>query len=168
MGGRAVIETEKAALISPDELYRYWLSRLWDAKLPALVVAGLNPSTADGKKDDPTIRKCIGFAQRWGYGSLLMVNLFAYRATDPKAMMRVAEPVGPDNDQWLTSSVGGRTVLCAWGKNGAHLNRAAAVYKLIAPVAGALYCLGTTNEGQPRHPLYVPYSRAPEPFVLAA
>src|SRR5882724_4976365 len=88
------------AVLSDCERYRYALWRRW-AERPAVLFVGLNPSTADALQDDPTIRRCIRFAKAWGYGALYMGNLFAFRATDPRAMKAEADAVGPDNDGWL-------------------------------------------------------------------
>lgn len=114
---------------------------------------GLNPSTADEVEDDRTIQRCVNFAKRWGYGSLCMVNLFAYRATSPKAMLAHADPIGVDNDRWLVEFADdAAVVVAAWGASGTHLQRDQAVIRLLA---GKLSCLGRTKGGHPRHPLYV-------------
>ena len=88
----------KNAIFSDCRKYRYVLSRTWNDKKKTILFIGLNPSTADEKIDDPTIRRCINYAQNWGYGSLLMVNLFAYRATIPTELKNVKNPIGNDND----------------------------------------------------------------------
>ena len=144
------------ALLSPCGRYRWWLSRTW-GDAPPLVFIGLNPSTADASQDDPTIRRCIGFARREGCGGLLMLNLFAFRATDPAQLHCVADPVGPENDVTLVNMARGR-VVTAWGAHPAAFSRAAAIRSL---VSAPLLCLGTTKDGSPRHPLYV---RADEPL----
>src|SRR5262245_19133112 len=95
----------KEALISPCGLYRYWLTRTWDNSLRRVCWVMLNPSTADAEQDDPTIRRCVGFARSWGAGGIIVVNLFAFRASDPKALLRAADPVGPDNDGHILKSV---------------------------------------------------------------
>lgn len=84
----------KEALLSEDRKYRYILSRTWDEAKPAVLFIGLNPSTADEKSDDSTIRKCINYAKCWGYGKILMANLFAFRSTDPSILIHAADPVG--------------------------------------------------------------------------
>ncbi len=95
----------KATVFSSNRVYRYVLWREWNQLLSApfryAMFIGLNPSTADETKNDPTVRKCIGFAKRWGYDGLCMTNLFAFRATDPGAMLKDLAPIGPDNDDWL-------------------------------------------------------------------
>lgn len=158
------------ALFSPCRTYRYALWRTWTVSNDApLVVVGLNPSTADERTDDPTIRRCIGFAKDWGFTGLLMLNLFALRSTDPDALLGCPLPaiVGADNDQELERWAKGRTVLCAWGAWCATTSlvaRPQAVTQLLAGVARELVCLGRTKAGAPRHPLYVPRVQRPEPF----
>lgn len=157
--------TAKAARISDCGLYRYGLVRRWSDE-PALRFVMLNPSTADAKLDDPTIRRCIGFAKREGYGALIVLNLYAYRATDPKALLSCGDPVGPGNDNMLRahlrSSVGvGRPVIAAWGAN-AKADRVGQVLDLCPGVDWR--CLGTTKDGHPRHPLYVRGDQALVPF----
>jgi hypothetical protein len=122
---------------------------------------GLNPSTADETLDDPTIRRCIGFAKDWGYSGLCMTNLFAFRATDPAKMLAAQDPVGPDNDkvlQELAQNAG--VVVAAWGTHGAHLKRDAHVRSLLT----RLHCLRLTKAGFPGHPLYLPKNLTPQPY----
>lgn len=134
-------------------LYRYRLWRAWGAG-PTAAFVMLNPSAADAERDDPTIRRCMGLAQAWGYGRLEVVNLFAYRSPSPKALRRVSDPVGPDNDRHLRSVLADAPlVVVAWGNDGALLGRDRAALETLA--AARLYCLGVTLRGQPRHPLYV-------------
>jgi hypothetical protein len=149
--------------------YRYSLTRYWRHPGPELVVIGLNPSTADEKQDDPTIRRCIDFAQRWEFSGLIMLNLFAYRSTDPLGLRGVADPVGPDNDAVLRSITRDRRVLCAWGAatkvsklvHGPN-GRARAVLEQLA--TRDLVCLRRTKAGHPEHPLYVPGNTQPIRF----
>ena len=93
--------TNKDAVLSECKKYRYMLRRVWDRTKPACLFIGLNPSTADATVDDPTIRRCVGFADSWGYGELVVGNLYAFRATKPKDMFNQDDPVGPFNDLWL-------------------------------------------------------------------
>ena len=95
------LSINKSATFSNCRKYRYALSRSWDEKKKIVLFIGLNPSTADEKKDDPTIRRCINYAQSWGFGGLQVANLFAYRATKPTKLRYVENPVGDDNDQQL-------------------------------------------------------------------
>lgn len=117
--------------------YRYRLTRLWDAARPTLGVIMLNPSTADARRDDPTIRRCMGLARAWGYGGIEVVNLFAWRTRTPAALRRVADPVGRRNDAWLRRLARrGADVLFAWGAHGALRGRDAAVLNLLDAVRG--------------------------------
>jgi hypothetical protein len=144
------------AQFSPCKAYRYTLWRQWLMGEGYLMVIGLNPSTADLTKDDPTLRRCIGFAMAWGYAGLCMTNLFAYRATDPEVMKAQTDPVGPENDRWLlevAKSAG--CVLAAWGTHGTHLKRDEAVLTAVNAVQ-PIHCLTLNNGGgTPKHPLYV-------------
>lgn len=148
----------KLAVISDCGRYRYWLQREFGLDGTPLTAIMLNPSTADARVNDQTIRKCIHFATLWGHTSLIVVNLFAWRSTDPGALLDVDEPVGPLNDDAIycaaeyARTLGGR-VLCAWGRQGGDTERWIDVLDLIK--YDEYYCLGTCKNGQPRHPLYV-------------
>lgn len=133
--------------------YRYTLTRTWDADTEPIVFMMLNPSIADASQDDPTIRRCIGFAKREGFGGIIVVNLYAFRATDPRAMLAAADPIGPENDRIITDTVDGLTVVAAWGVN-AEPHRVASVLAML-PQRTRLRALGVTKDGHPRHPLYV-------------
>lgn len=143
---------EKHATLSPCGQYRYTLIRQWGDG-PRCCFIMLNPSTADAQEDDPTIRRCLGFARHWRFGSLIVVNLFAYRATDRNALARVPDPVGPDNDRHIQrAAVGSGRVVCAWGTWGSLFDRQRIVAEALA--WGPLHCLRTTGGGFPQHPLY--------------
>lgn len=148
------------AVLDETRAYRYSLWRRWhECCAPSLMCAfvGLNPSTADETADDPTIRRCIGFAKRWGFGGLVMLNIFAFRATDPKDMKASRDPVGPLNDEALRSvaAVVGR-VVCCWGAHGSHKLRGSLVkFALKTTAKRAVYHLGLSNGGHPKHPLYL-------------
>ena len=147
------------AVFSSDRQYRYRLWRVWDESLPLCLFVMLNPSTADASKNDPTVRRCIGFARSWGYGGLLVGNLFALRSTDPSVLYQAEYPVGSDNDGALFDMARqAGLVIAAWGTHGKHLDRGAEV---IANRPSALYHLGLTAGGYPRHPLYVPSATRP-------
>lgn len=151
----------RLAVFSDCERYRYLLEIVWNTKLPTLIVCGLNPSTADEKQDDPTLRRCKGFARAWGFGALEMLNIFAYRATDPRQMKAQDDPIGEDNDRFIAEIAKIfriKLALAAWGNHGAFMNRGVAVKKLIP---GCWKCIGLTKSGQPRHPLY---ARADSPL----
>lgn len=153
-------EAKSSATISPCNRYRYDLWRHW-AHGPYCMFIGLNPSTADGLNDDPTIRRCISFAKAGGYGALCMTNLFAYRATSPTVMKSVPDPIGEENDGYLTSlAAGAGIVIAAWGVHGVHRKRADKVIEMIP----FLHCLGVTKEGHPKHPLYLSKNCKPVPF----
>jgi hypothetical protein len=140
------------AVFSPDRVYRYTLTRTWDSG-PTVAFIGLNPSTADETVDDPTIRRCIGFAKRWGYGTLVMLNLFAFRATDPRVMRAAGDPIGPENNAYIQAvAAEAGDVVAAWGVHGSYLGRDRAVRDLLFWRPSAL---GLTKDGHPRHPLYV-------------
>lgn len=154
------------ALISPCGQYRYWLSRptatpLLSGAGPAFFVM-LNPSTADASEDDPTIRRCRGFARDWRCNGLIVANLYAMRSTDPKQLWKAQDPVGPDNDDWLRQlAAEHRSVICAWGSN-AKTERAAAACAIMREAGARLFCLGQTKSGAPKHPLYI---RADHPRI---
>lgn len=152
------------AIFSTCRTWRYLLRRHWDPGVEPLVVIGLNPSTADETTDDQTIRRCIGYAQSWGCGGLMMMNAYALRSTDPKGLWRVDDPVGPENDEWLlrvAERYPDTTFLAAWGVH-CEPERAETVAGLLPRLA----CLGLTKAGGPRHPLYMPGDLAPRPYAL--
>jgi hypothetical protein len=143
----------KAALLSEDERYRYWLIRNWDRKKLPICFIGLNPSTADAKEDDATVRLWRGYATRWGYGSFVAVNLFAFRATKPKDMLKAKDPVGPDNDAHLmTMALRSAYVVACWG-TGAPAERVEEVCAMFKERGVSLWCLEKTKDGHPAHPL---------------
>jgi hypothetical protein len=149
------------ATISADGKYRYRLWRSW-ANGKSLVFVMLNPSTADAREDDPTIRKCLGFAKRLGYGRLEVVNLFAWRATDPRELSKVAEPIGLENDQMILERCSAADlVIAAWGAtkgvNRLVERRIREVSSLFRSAGVAPSCLGRSKDGQPRHPLMLAY-----------
>lgn len=149
---------ESTATFSPCRTYRYALTRRWEEDdSDGVAFLMLNPSTADAMADDPTIRRCVGFAKTWGFGGLLVLNLFALRATDPKQLYGHDDPVGPDNDAviggWLDRLSG--PVVAAWGVHGAYRQRHAEVTDLVRAHGKQLMCLGATKDGHPKHPLYV-------------
>ncbi|KPF78372.1 hypothetical protein IP83_18385 [Novosphingobium sp. AAP93] len=139
------------ATISSCGRYRYSLSRKWD-DAPTVLFVMLNPSTADATKDDRTIGRCISFAKSWGFGSLIVGNLFAFRTPSPAELMEAKEPVGPENDHWLERlSKEASLTVAAWGNTGSYLGRAGEV----APRLNNPHYLKLTGAGQPSHPLYV-------------
>jgi hypothetical protein len=153
------------AVYSDCELYRYLLTRTWATGPKALFVM-LNPSTATEVQNDPTVERCERRARALGFGAFRVTNIFAYRATDPKVMRASTDPIGPGNDAAIRDSVPwADTIICAWGNHGLHLDRGATVAGLLRHAGAALFHLGLTGQGQPRHPLYVAYDQKPEPWV---
>ncbi len=146
-------EMSKGATISDDKQFRYSLHRTWEPTLQRLIFVMLNPSTADSMKDDPTIKKLIKFARGWGFGGIIVRNLFAFRATDPKELLTAADPVGPKNDMFL-KTIYPRCVV-AWGTNGTLLNRDKTVLKMLRKKGVELLCMGKSKDGHPLHPLFL-------------
>ena len=149
----------KKAEISPCGKYRYTLTRIWDETKRVLVWVCLNPSTADAEKDDATIRKLTSYAKAWGFGGILVLNIFAYRATDPKDLKKAKDPVGPDNLGVLKRTLRklgqdglGYLVIAAWGNHGEFQNQGEEIARLLK---GKAKCLGLTKTGHPKHPLYL-------------
>jgi hypothetical protein len=142
--------------------YRFSLWRSWLGGDGVLMVIGLNPSTADDIYDDPTIRRCIGFAQVLGYHELCMTNLFAFRATYPSEMKRQNDPVGYGNNGELRyCAAGAKLIVAAWGTKGTHLGRDKTVRAMLPP----MHCFRLTpKSGQPEHPLYLPSDLIPIPL----
>jgi hypothetical protein len=160
-------EIRKTAQISECGLYRYRLTREWGSGtlLPFIM---LNPSTADASIDDPTIRRCMGFAKREGAAGIVVANLYAFRATDPDELWTAKNAVGPEN--WVTLCALGTTakydgmpIICAWGVLGSIQGKDASVVALLRELV-PLKCLGKTNGGHPRHPLYLRADQPLEPF----
>lgn len=148
---------KSGAEISECGLYRYHLWRIWEESLPVMVLVMQNPSTADARKDDPTIRKCVTIAKNNGFGGISVRNVFALRATDEKEVVKHPSPIGPMNEQCLldcrNSFLLSRLVV-AWGNRlGVH-NIAYRIASNIC-VAQQAYCLGTNKNGDPKHPLFL-------------
>lgn len=167
--------TASTARFSADGVYRYDLTRTWGEGKRVLWVM-LNPSTATASDDDPTIRRCIGFSKDWGYGGLVVCNLYALRSTNPKGLLAVDDPIGPENEttirHWMTHpSI--EMMVCAWG---AHVDMPNLPRRLTPerwtqhlPVdpedeefgltdyrwVPSTFCLGRSKNGHPRHPLYL-------------
>lgn len=150
-----------SAEFSACRTYRYSLTRSWQTDRSSVLFIGLNPSTADETVDDPTVRRCVGFARRWGFGEVTLANLFAFRSTDPAVLAELSDPIGPGNDDWITKLCQvADLIIVAWGARGSLHERDRAVLTRI-PEA---YCLGTTKNGAPRHPLYLAADTHPEPY----
>lgn len=160
-----------SAIISPCGAYRYSLSRplqdILGGKPPAVFLM-LNPSTADASLDDPTIRRCRSFARSWACNGFLVVNLYALRSPDPSALWQHSDPVGPDNDRHILEALADSPdVVCAWGTN-AKAGRVTAVRAMLSGAGARLWCLGSTKDGSPRHPLYVAGTQPLVPWIGAA
>ena len=148
----------RAAHISPCGRYRWSLPRIWDSQKPMLGFVMLNPSTADGLEDDPTIRRCIGQAQRRGFGGIIVTNLFAFRATSPDDMKAEDQPVGVWGTEAIISKASeSETIIAGWGTHGTHRGRDEEVKALIVELGRPLYAVRLTKDGHPGHPLYIPY-----------
>lgn len=160
-----------SAVLSACRRYRFELRRevLLDAPpktwgAGAAVFVMLNPSTADENLDDPTIRRCLGFARTWSCDRLVVANLYAYRATKPSDLWRAEDPVGlGNNDHLINLAMHHREIICAWGSN-AGPGRVFEVASLLRLAGARLWCLGTTKDGAPRHPLYVRGDQPREPW----
>lgn len=167
------------AVFSPCRRYRYWLDRtISQSSLGTIrealqvyrdttaVFVMLNPSVADCHQNDPTVRRCIGFATRWGCARLIVTNAFAFRSTDPRALREVEDPVGPRNLEAIKDAVaaarhGGGPVVVAWGQHGGLNDHDETV---LGWIEDEPLCLGRTRDGFPRHPLYVPSDTVPVPY----
>ena len=147
----------RTAYISSCEKYRYRLSRGWVNMLNnpgAVLFIGLNPSTADAFSDDPTIRRCTNFTDFLGYRRFYMVNLFAFRATDPAAMKQATDPVGPRNDEFILSMAAqSKIIIACWGNHGKYMDRDKAVLELLKDYD--IHALKINKEGSPARPLYL-------------
>ena len=156
-----------SAIFSPCRTWRYRLERQWSSG-PVAAFILLNPSTADETNDDPTIRRCIGFAKVWGMGGLVLGNAFALRSTDPRGLYSHVDPVGPDNNEALAGIARqAATVVCGWGTHGAFMGRGAAVAKIIREAGATPMALKVTAAGHPGHPLYLRADLKPNEFRAA-
>lgn len=145
-------------------VYRYSLTRRWSPGPRLACFCLLNPSTADARRNDPTVRRCIGYAMDWNFDALEVVNIFAFRSTDPAALAQHPDPVGPGNDRAILRAVRrAELVVLGWGAHGRLLDRGRHVRRLIDNDCEPL-CLGTTANGQPCHPLYLAKAELPRPI----
>jgi len=147
-----------------DGPYRYDLFRVWDLSLPSILFVMLNPSTANSVKLDPTVTRCRNYAIKWQYGTLYVVNLFAYKATNPKELKGALSPVGPENDKWIRKRAKeADKIIVAWGANSmVNWNSRSSKVLAILRKCKDVYCLGMSNGGHPVHPLYQPSGVEPE------
>jgi hypothetical protein len=157
-----IAKNESGAQFSPCRRWRYLLWRRWDENKPAANFLMLNPSTADELKLDPSCTRARRYAERWGYGGLIVTNLFGWRATDPDEMKAVRDPVGRGNDAAiLRAARESALVVCAWGNHGAHRERGEGVVKALRLAKIHLHCLKLNGSGHPAHPLYLPGTLEP-------
>ena len=163
----------KYAIVSACGTYRYLLRRQWDSGLPPYVLGMLNPSTADADIDDPTIVRSVRRAAALGHGSLVVWNLYAFRATDPAMLRQASDPIGPDNTKWIRaaltecSEASGAAVV-GWGGSCVDITTVTNVCSIATALDIKLLCLGVTKGGHPKHPLYVPYETVLQPWRLGS
>lgn len=162
---------EGTAVFDGSRAYRYRLTRIWDPDLPIVTWCLLNPSTADGSTGDPTLHRVVGFSRSWGFGGVVVVNLFAWKSPSPTHLIAVPDPVGPANDRYVGDAVANaHTLVVAWGNGGALPNPSTSVPRceeVSALLEGSLQprlALDYTGRGQPRHPLYLSRDTRPIPW----
>lgn len=147
-------DIKKSAEISSDGLYRYSLERTWDEGKPTVLFICLNPSTADAINDDATVRRMVSFARQFGAGRLLVGNLFAFRSKNRNDLLKAEDPVGPENDKYLSKLIkAADIVIAAWGNFGSYLNRSSQFKEMFK--SHNIKCLALNQTGEPIHPLYV-------------
>ena len=147
--------------------YRYRLNRKVSTSSTRVLWVMLNPSTADVTLNDATIRKCMAFTKLWGHGRMDVVNLFAFRSTDPKGLKTAEDPVGRLNDQHIAEAIAeSQSIVLGWGAHGKLMGRDKAFVEAHKASADRFMCLGTTKDGAPLHPLYIPYDRPLAPWKL--
>ena len=149
----------KGALFSPDNIYRYQLSRVWDEEKPKILFIMLNPSTADEFVEDPTIRRIVNYAKDWGYGSVYVGNLYAFRSTDPKGLNSVEDPIGPENITNIQALIGlVDKVVYAWGNERKEP-------EWLKKIVTNPYCIDISKKGIPKHPLYLKKCLKPQLYI---
>ena len=154
--------SKSGAVFSDCRKYRYALWRIWNEHMPIAMIIGLNPSTADQTRNDPTITRCINFASSWGYGGVCVTNLFGFRATAPTELKAHHDPIGKENDAWVHEMAKGAAItVAAWGNHGKFLNRSLE----IMPSLDQLHCIKMNKSGEPAHPLYLKAELKPVPMI---
>lgn len=149
-------------VFSKDRKYRYTLHREWNKNKPFVMFIGLNPSIADETDNDRTLNRCISFAKSWDYGGLYMTNLFAFVTPYPDEMKAIEDPVGKENDGWLSRiAAEASIVIAAWGNDGVYFDRSSHVRSLLSN----LHCLKLNKSGEPAHPLYLKATLKPQFFL---
>ncbi|MEJ6392912.1 DUF1643 domain-containing protein [Gymnodinialimonas sp. 2305UL16-5] len=155
-------DAASVAVYSDCERYRYALTRVWDEAGGRVAFVMLNPSTATEVQNDPTVERCERRARALGFGAFRVLNIFAWRATDPRDMRAAADPIGSENDAAILAAPDwADRVICAWGTHGAFLNRGPEVAGLLHATGVPLYHLGLSKGGHPKHPLYIGYAVQP-------
>jgi hypothetical protein len=156
-----IVKNEAGAVFSSCRRWRYLLWRRWDAERPIANFLMLNPSTADETRLDPTCARARAYAEAWGYGALIVTNIFGWRSTDPKALRNVRDPIGKGNDAAiLRAALEADLVVCAWGNHGTDRSRH--IRKLLGGIR--LHALKVTGAGEPAHPLYLRKSLTAAPW----
>ena len=154
--------SKSGAFFSDCRKYRYALWRMWNEHMPIAMIIGLNPSTADQTRNDPTITRCINFSRSWGYGGVCVTNLFGFRATAPTELKAHHEPIGKENDAWIHEMAKRAEItVAAWGNHGKFLNRSLE----ILPSLDQLHCIKMNKSGEPGHPLYLKAELKPVPML---
>ncbi|MEO0487426.1 MAG: DUF1643 domain-containing protein [Pseudomonadota bacterium] len=155
-------DAPSTAVYSDCERYRYILTRVWDERGGKVLFIMLNPSTATEVQNDPTVERCERRARALGFGAFRVLNIFAWRDTDPRKMRAAADPVGPHNDDAIRDSLPwADQIIAAWGTHGAHLDRGPKVETLLRASGRPIYHLGLSKAGHPKHPLYIAYTQKP-------
>lgn len=167
IGMHAEEKGNRIAYISTCTKFRYLLRHRLQGYGKPFMLCMLNPSTADSVQDDPTIRRCLGFARREEAQALLVVNIYALRATSPNELRNVIDPVGPENNRVLRefarqAAHADAPIVCAWGSNVPHIERARQVIQTFHAAGAAMVCFGKNKGGSPKHPLYL---RSDAPLV---
>ena len=154
--------SKSGAVFSDCRKYRYALWRIWNEHMPIAMIIGLNPSTADQTRNDPTITRCINFSRSWGYGGVCVTNLFGFRATAPTKLKAHHDPIGKENDAWVHEMAKGAAItVAAWGNHGKFLNRSLE----LLPSLEQLHCIKMNKSGEPAHPLYLKAELKPVPMI---
>jgi hypothetical protein len=152
------------AVFSDDEVYRYLLAR-GDTDANTLNWILLNPSTATEDINDPTITRCVKYAERWGYDGVFITNIFALRSTDPKQLREAEDPIGAFNDVYIRWCAGrSREIVAGWGSHGKLNGRGGEVARLLRDIKRRPKCLRMTKDGNPSHPLYLKANLRPYPW----
>lgn len=150
-----MVYLENDAVISDCGKYRYLLRRIWDRAKPRALIVMLNPSTADAVVDDPTIRSCVRLCQPF-FGGFEVINLYAFRSTDPEGLLESDDPIGPDN--WKVAkaaAIRSDLIICAWGAHEAAKTPSSTMFSVLLSQRPAVFCFDTTKHGMPKHPLYI-------------